>query len=199
MSQLFARRPGSRLDSPNVKLVLVGQTSNFFTEQTQRLRTQPKTYLKYRKKVEAELNSRFRLILKDNPEQAEALRFSTHEMRTKLGKDTTLLKALVLIFSVGVRRPTPGNGFNISFSPRYPMIGRNRVSLTESWKHHPSGYLSLAVANFPNHCSEFAELYPVGLKSNDHDCSAPRPKCTGWPRFSAANIGACCINVQPRL
>lgn len=137
-------------------------------------------------------------MLKYSPEQAEAVRFSTNEMTRKLGANSPLLKYLIPTFSVGCRRPTPGNGylealtqenvrvvtdpiqeivpegiklstgeiikvdmficatgFDISFSPRYPIIGRNGTSLTAQWKDKPSGYLSLAVPNMPNHFSAY--------------------------------------------
>lgn len=45
-------------------------------------------------------------------------------------------------------------GFDISFQPRYPVLGRNGISLQEQWEHRPEAYLTLAVPNFPNHFSE---------------------------------------------
>jgi cation diffusion facilitator CzcD-associated flavoprotein CzcO len=44
-------------------------------------------------------------------------------------------------------------GFDISFSPRFPLVGRNGVSLAEQWKEKPEAYLSLACDNFPNYFS----------------------------------------------
>jgi cation diffusion facilitator CzcD-associated flavoprotein CzcO len=44
-------------------------------------------------------------------------------------------------------------GFDISFRPRYPITGRNGITLGDQWKKKPSAYLSLAVPNFPNHFS----------------------------------------------
>lgn len=139
---------------------------------------------------------RFRFIIKDSPEQQAAIDFSTNEMKSKLGADSPLLKHLIPSFSVGCRRPTPGNGylealtqenvrvvtdqiseivpegiktetgevikidmficatgFDISFRPRYSVIGRDGVDLGEVWKDKPSAYLSMAVPNFPNHFS----------------------------------------------
>ena len=126
-------------------------------------------------------------------------------MKIKLGDDSPLLEFLIPTFSVGCRRPTPGNGylealtepnvrvvtdsiteivpegiktstgeiikvdtficatgFDISFCPRYPVIGRNGVSLAKQWEKKPAAYLSLAVPNFPNHFSKttVAALYP---------------------------------------
>lgn len=47
----------------------------------------------------------------DSKEQKEAKLYSQNEMKTKLGYDERLLKALVPEFGVGCRRPTPGNGY----------------------------------------------------------------------------------------
>lgn len=120
-------------------------------------------------------------------------------MKSKLGHNSPLLKHLIPTFSVGCRRPTPGNGylealteknvrvvtdriaeivpegiktetgeiikidmficatgFDISFCPRYPVIGRNGIGLADMWKEKPAAYLSLAVPNVPNHFSELS-------------------------------------------
>lgn len=55
-------------------------------------------------------------------------------------------------------------GFDISFRPRYPVKGMNGITLSEQWKDRPSGYLSLAVPNFPNHFSK-CNLSPVVMLS----------------------------------
>ncbi|KAH0835350.1 putative sterigmatocystin biosynthesis monooxygenase stcW [Fonsecaea pedrosoi] len=179
-----------------------GENFKFTPERKEEFKLQPESYLAYRKEVEAELNSRFKFIMKDSAEQMEALAFSTNEMKTKLGADSPLLKYLIPTFSVGCRRPTPGNGylealskenvrvvtdtivkivpegiktskgevlpidmficatgFDISFCPRYPILGQNGCSLGEQWKDKPAAYLSLAVPNFPNH---FRPNAPIG-------------------------------------
>ncbi|PYH91890.1 flavin-binding monooxygenase [Aspergillus ellipticus CBS 707.79] len=41
-------------------------------------------------------------------------------------------------------------GFDTTFTPRFPMTGRNGLSLAERWKTTPENYLSLAVDEFPN-------------------------------------------------
>ena len=45
-------------------------------------------------------------------------------------------------------------GFDISFCPRYPIVGDNGIQLGNQWKEKPEAYLSLAVPNFPNHFSK---------------------------------------------
>ena len=151
----------------------------------------------YRKDVEEQLNSRFKMLHKDTPEQAEAVRFSTNDMKTKLGPNNPLADFLIPKFAVGCRRPTPGNGylesltkenvrvvtdeiseivpegivlatgevlkvdalicatgFDLSFCPRFPIIGRNGANLAEQWKDRATAYLSVAPENMPNYFSE---------------------------------------------
>lgn len=42
-------------------------------------------------------------------------------------------------------------GFDNTFRPRFPIIGRKGVSLAEKWKEEPRNYLSVAVNGFPNY------------------------------------------------
>lgn len=45
-------------------------------------------------------------------------------------------------------------GFDVSWKPYYPTIGRDGHSLAEDWKDVPSTYLSITVPNFPNYLSK---------------------------------------------
>lgn len=45
-------------------------------------------------------------------------------------------------------------GFDVSWRPAYPTIGRGGRNLSEEWKDIPSTYLSVAAPNFPNYFSE---------------------------------------------
>lgn len=60
-------------------------------------------YLKYRREIEAELNSRFPLYVDHTPEQKTAREFGTKEMTTKLrgGGKEELLQAMLPDFAVG--------------------------------------------------------------------------------------------------
>lgn len=44
-------------------------------------------------------------------------------------------------------------GFDTSFRPRFPIIGKNGVDLADQWDAIPEAYLGLAVPNFPNYFS----------------------------------------------
>lgn len=45
-------------------------------------------------------------------------------------------------------------GFDVSWRPSYPTIGRKCRSLSEEWKDIPRTYLSITVPHFPNYLSE---------------------------------------------
>ncbi|KAL1850047.1 hypothetical protein Plec18167_008252 [Paecilomyces lecythidis] len=57
--------------------------------------------------------------------------------------------------SNGVERPVDiiiaATGFDTSFRPRFPIIGRNGIDLRDSWKDEPNSYCGLAVSGFPNY------------------------------------------------
>lgn len=46
-------------------------------------------------------------------------------------------------------------GFDTSFQPRFPIIGRNGANLAKQWEDIPEAYFGLAVPNFPNYFSEY--------------------------------------------
>ncbi|GLA44014.1 hypothetical protein AnigIFM63309_002275 [Aspergillus niger] len=169
-------------------------------------RNNPQKYLAYRKKIESELNSRFRFILNGSKEQANARAYAERDMRSKLARRPEIADHIVpKNFAVGCRRPTPGNGylealcsqntevvsesiseitpkgirtadgvehevdvivcatgFDVSWRPSYPTIGREARSLSEQWKHIPRTYLSIAVPNFPNYLIFNGPFGPYG-------------------------------------
>lgn len=49
-------------------------------------------------------------------------------------------------------------GFDVSWRPHYPTIGRDGVSLSEYWRDTPNTYLSMTVANMPNYVSKLITL-----------------------------------------
>ncbi|KAI5287096.1 hypothetical protein KEM52_001752, partial [Ascosphaera acerosa] len=56
-------------------------------------------------------------------------------------------------------------GFDVSFTPRFNLIGRNGVDLRKQWQGRPRAYLSLAVENFPNYFTFLGPNAPVGQGS----------------------------------
>lgn len=78
-------------------------------------------------------------------------------------------------------------GFDVSFTPRFPIIGRDGVSLTDVWsKNIPYAYLSMAIPKFPNYFgkAEAPILTCVATPANDlppHN-SIPGAQCPHFPR-----------------
>lgn len=73
-----------------------------FTEEQKRYWAEhPGEYLKYRKDVELELNSRFRSFLRESSQQKVALEYSVGEMTGKLQAKAELIESMVPDFPVG--------------------------------------------------------------------------------------------------
>jgi cation diffusion facilitator CzcD-associated flavoprotein CzcO len=54
-------------------------------------------------------------------------------------------------------------GFNVSWKPRFPIIGRGGVDMRDQWSSRPTAYLSLAVPNFPNYICEWLQEAQLDL------------------------------------
>ncbi|KAF2123432.1 putative FAD-containing monooxygenase [Dothidotthia symphoricarpi CBS 119687] len=52
-------------------------------------------------------------------------------------------------------------GFNTSFRPRFPLLGRNNIDLRDLWRDDPASYLGLGCAGFPNYLSMLGPNCPV--------------------------------------
>lgn len=63
-----------------------------------------------------------------------------------LTEDDTLHKVDVLICATG---------FDVSFKPRYPIVGKNGADMRDVWAKAPETYLSLTAPQFPNYFSKF--------------------------------------------
>jgi cation diffusion facilitator CzcD-associated flavoprotein CzcO len=54
-------------------------------------------------------------------------------------------------------------GFDTSFKPAFPVIGRDGRNLAEYWKDQPLHYLSIAAPGFPNYFGEEKAGLPLPL------------------------------------
>ena len=52
-------------------------------------------------------------------------------------------------------------GFDVSYRPRFPIVGRDGVELADKWKVCPEGYLGLAIPGFPNFLTFIGPTWPV--------------------------------------
>lgn len=111
-------------------------------------------YLRYCKAVESELNVRFRLILNGTPEAIAAKevsmeahirdcsliprpKFSIKEMTHKLaGRKDLVEKLIPKDFTVGCRRPTPGNGIDSPQRVNRALSNLVRTGFLEALTHN---------------------------------------------------------------
>ncbi|KAH6259915.1 hypothetical protein HBI42_095670 [Parastagonospora nodorum] len=52
-------------------------------------------------------------------------------------------------------------GFDVTYKPRFPVIGRNGVDLYEKWKNEPESYLGLGCPDMPNWIMFVGPTWPV--------------------------------------
>lgn len=52
-------------------------------------------------------------------------------------------------------------GFDTSYRPRFPIVGRNGIDLRAQWKSCPNSYLGLAVPNMPNFITFIGPTWPI--------------------------------------
>ncbi|KAJ4516740.1 hypothetical protein HRR88_007892 [Exophiala dermatitidis] len=52
-------------------------------------------------------------------------------------------------------------GFDVSYKPRFPIVGQNGIDLADKWKVCPEGYLGLAIPGFPNFLTFIGPNWPV--------------------------------------
>ncbi|WQF88077.1 Putative flavin monooxygenase, FAD/NAD(P)-binding domain superfamily [Colletotrichum destructivum] len=52
-------------------------------------------------------------------------------------------------------------GFDTSFRPRFPIIGRGGVDLRDLWKTEPASYMGIGVAGFPNYMTFLGPNTPI--------------------------------------
>ncbi|EXJ65479.1 hypothetical protein A1O7_01820 [Cladophialophora yegresii CBS 114405] len=89
-----------------------GENFEYSEEQKQEFKRDPEGYRSYRKKVESELNIRFKNILRHTAEAEETRKFSLAEMSRRLAYNEELIQHIIpKDFNVGCRRPTPGSGY----------------------------------------------------------------------------------------
>lgn len=53
-------------------------------------------------------------------------------------------------------------GFELSYAPRFPIIGRNGVDLQQAWNKAPESYLPVAAADMPNYFTILGPASPLG-------------------------------------
>ncbi|KAK4699145.1 hypothetical protein P7C70_g7120, partial [Phenoliferia sp. Uapishka_3] len=53
-------------------------------------------------------------------------------------------------------------GFDVTWQPKYPLVGREGRDLRDEWKDGPENYLSCTIPKFPNHFTIMGPFAPYG-------------------------------------
>lgn len=56
-------------------------------------------------------------------------------------------------------------GFDLSWKPRFPILGRSGINLQDQFDVRPIGYLGIAAPNMPNYLGPYTILlHPITVK-----------------------------------
>jgi len=55
-------------------------------------------------------------------------------------------------------------GFDVTYKPRFPVIGKNGVDLYDKWKQEPESYLGLGCPDMPNWIMFIGPTWYVSLR-----------------------------------
>lgn len=103
--------------------------------------------------------------------------FGTPQRITEKGivlHDGKLAKADIIICATG---------FDLSFKPRFPLIGKSDTNLADLWIPDAKAYMSLAVPQFPNYLRK--EIFCSLFLSFPSDCFSPDSRATLRPNMTA--------------
>ncbi|KAJ4295958.1 hypothetical protein N0V88_004660 [Collariella sp. IMI 366227] len=162
------------------------EKENFSQATIARFKSDPEFYRQFVKKVERDINNMFPIVLAQSPVQIMARGMVKQYMQTMLQGNEELwyLRAVVQpnveVRRSSIKRFVPegielesgevlkvdvvvcATGFDTSFCPRFPIIGRNG-NLQERWrKETPKAYMSCAVDGLPNYVTFLGPNAPIG-------------------------------------
>lgn len=69
------------------------------------------------------------------------------------------------VVSGGTEQPADiliaATGFDTTFRPRFPIIGRGGVNLQDLWHCEPASYMGIGVSGFPNYLTFLGPNTPI--------------------------------------
>ncbi|EEH33494.1 sterigmatocystin biosynthesis monooxygenase StcW [Paracoccidioides lutzii Pb01] len=141
-----------------------GTNGEYSEKQRQIFRENPKELVKESKFFENQINEMWSMFYRDSEPQAQAQEALKARMAEWI-KDERLLKEDGLVGEDGVERKVDtivcATGFDVSYRPRFPIVGQNGVDLRDKWAQCPEAYLGLAVPGFPNYMTFIGPTWPV--------------------------------------
>lgn len=82
-------------------------------------------------------------------------------------------------------------GFDTTFRPRFPIIGRDGLNMQDLWRSDPASYMGIGVAGFPNYLTFLGPNTPISNGSLMGECidraNITQPSANIPIRFSRGN------------
>ncbi|CAK7217039.1 hypothetical protein SCUCBS95973_003016 [Sporothrix curviconia] len=163
----------------------VGANHEYTQEEKDEFRSDPSKLVAHAKKMDAGLNGLWGIFYRDSEKQAAA-RKAFGERMARIIKDERLLKGFTPTFEPnvtvnftavteftengviggdGIERECDtivcATGFDVSYRPRFPIVGKNGIDLVDKWKVCPEGYMGLMVPGFPNFVTFIGPNWPI--------------------------------------
>ncbi|EAS33138.3 flavin-binding monooxygenase [Coccidioides immitis RS] len=88
-----------------------GSNFEFTEEEKQRFLENPEEFSQYRKRIESEVNSVFRMMISGSKENKFMFDLCDKLMRDRLAKNPELIEKLIPNYEIGCRRISPGDGY----------------------------------------------------------------------------------------
>ncbi|KAL3485044.1 FAD/NAD(P)-binding domain-containing protein [Aspergillus germanicus] len=165
--QLLAQGAGGGVLSQ----VSMDENSDFTKAQIERFKSDPIFYRRFVKAVEEVVNGNFPLTLKNTEFAATLQKKAVEYMTEALDGDERLDESHREGYSPGLATSAGeliqvdaiicATGFNVSFCPRFPIIGP-QGNLQDTWtKQLPNAYMSCAIPGFPNYFTFLGPNAPI--------------------------------------
>ncbi|KAI5814907.1 hypothetical protein BZA77DRAFT_317773 [Pyronema omphalodes] len=107
----YIRRPTWISANYSAQFTRDGTNFKYTEEEKEAMRNDPAKLLAYRKTIEHDVNKFLVALIKDSPEQKDAVSSFTKIMRERLQNDEKLCDILIPKWDVGCRRLSPGDGY----------------------------------------------------------------------------------------
>lgn len=80
-----------------------------------------------------------------------------------------------VVVSGGMEHPADvlvaATGFDTTFKPRFPIIGRDGTNLQDLWRSDPTSYMGIGVSGFPNYLTFLGPNTPISNGSLMGECN----------------------------
>ncbi|OPB44503.1 hypothetical protein A0O28_0028220 [Trichoderma guizhouense] len=151
-----------------------GNNHEYSEKQREEFRKNPEKLFAHVKGIEDHFNATYDYNILNTSEQLGAVQEVSARMKEHI-KDSRLLQGVVAATEDGVTGADGvhvkcdtiicATGFDMTYRPRFSVIGKNGVDLREKWKDAPKAYFGMQCPDMPNWITFFGPNWPVAAGS----------------------------------